>query len=367
MTEKACRRRIWNASRHFFVREAGSRGASALKCRGFHLFFDREDAGRTDPADILIKNRGRRNGTGRGREAALPMRQDLCRTRTHMMIRRILAMAVVCCLLPAVPVCAAGTESAELYDLSAGASVETAQGFCMWEDKGHQYTVAAWIDENHGSYKSYITLYDLTADEELASITNFRIGHANDLTRDVKTGHIFIAAGDNSDYDVLEFDEDLEYLGGYNTGTLSGIAYDAYSDTFYLAGGRWIRQVDRDFNEIDHFTLENWDGRDGGMVTFQGITVFGDYLMTVGASMGNWGSQDINVFYKDDGSHAASYDCDIPREIESYAFWNGKLYCTGNYGRRIKIYEMEVPGITGDEGALDEEKISGSVRVMDTE
>lgn len=247
------------------------------------------------------------------------------------------------------------TSSTEIAELRAGSSVETAQGFCMWSKDGHDCLAAAWIDENHGSYKSYLTVYDLTADKELSSLVNYPMGHANDMTRDPMTGHIYVAAGDGSAYDVLEFDEDLDLVGGHDTGTLSGICYDAYSDTFFLAGGRYIRQVDRDFNEIASFQLEK-GGRSGSMVTYQGVVVFKDYILTIGAAgQGHWDAQDINVFDKEDGSLIASYDCDVDREVESCAYWNGSLYCTGNLGSRIRVYQMEVPGITDGEGAFDEE------------
>lgn len=247
------------------------------------------------------------------------------------------------------------TSSTEIAELKAGSSVETAQGFCMWSQDGHDLVAAAWIDENHGSYKSYLAVYDLTAGKELSSLTNCQLGHANDMTRDPMTGHIYVAAGDNSAYDVLEFDEDLDLVGGHDTGTLSGICYDAYSDTFFLAGGRYIRQVDKDFNEIASFQLEK-GGRSGSMVTYQGIVVFKDYILTIGAAgQGHWDAQDINVFDKTDGSLIASYDCDVDREVESCAYWNGAMYCTGNLGSRIRVYQMEVPGITDGEGAFDEE------------
>lgn len=246
------------------------------------------------------------------------------------------------------------TSSTEIAELKAGSSVETAQGFCMWSQDGHDMAAAAWIDENHGSYKSYLTVYDLTADKELSSLVNCPMGHANDMTRDPMTGHIYVAAGDGSAYDVLEFDEDLGLIGGHNTGTLSGICYDAYSDTFFLAGGRYIRQVDKDFNEIASFQLEK-GGRSGSMVTYQGIVVFKNYILTIGAEQGHWKNQDINVFDKEDGSLIASYDCDVDREVESCAYWNGAMYCTGNLGSRIRVYQMDVPGITDGEGAFDEE------------
>ena len=236
------------------------------------------------------------------------------------------------------------------------------QGYSVVKDK------LFMVLEGYDDTKSIIKVYDLNTYKEILSYDYGSLGHANDVTYNIKNNKIYIIASSGSDKVFIFNGDTFQYEDSFNIGLpIRSITYIDKYDRYA------VRTIASGFLYNNEFKLVNKFPFIIGMnfsseVGRQGWSYYNDIIYYASWSWVNHGGDGSNVLfrYNLDGHKLSNiYTTDDIGELEGIDFYNNKMILGFNgYDKTIKFYISDIPVITED---IQEEIIIEDVEIIEKE